>query len=238
MTPEEIVQAVLGQSQTMTRAVYRGQADADWEPESGAVHRLRKANGEDLPVDEGELRNLLAEYHRERLIMPMQVIDGADLSDLQRLSVLQHQGAATGLLDFTENPLVALWFACTEEPDRDARVFLLDVGDPQVARNGRTLDNPFDAGQVVVYYEPDRSLGARIVAQQSVFVICNPLIPAQHLKSVAVPQSSKEPLQHYLTRLGLSPHVAVRGHSGLGGGEYEAHTTATHGAAHARAVPG
>lgn len=204
MTPEEIVQAVLGQSQTMTRAVYRGQADADWEPDSGAVHRIRQAYGAGLPVDEGELRNLLAEYHRERLIMPMQVIDGADLSDLQRLSVLQHQGAATGLLDFTENPLVALWFACTEEPYRDARVLMLDIGDPQVARNGRTLDNPFDAGQVVVYYEPDRSLGARIVAQQSVFVICNPLIPAQHLKSVTVPQSSKGPLQHYLTQLGLS----------------------------------
>ena len=204
MTPEEIVQVVAGQSQTMTRAVYRGQADANWEPESGAVHRLRNAYGEDLPVYEHELRNLVTEYHRERLLMPMQVIDGANLSDLQRLSVLQHQGAATGLMDFTENPLVALWFACTEEPGKDARVFLLDIGDPQVARNARALDNPFDAGQVVVYYEPDRSLGARIIAQQSVFVICNPLIPAQNLKSVVVPQSSKGSLQDYLTRLGLS----------------------------------
>ncbi len=35
-------------------------------------------------------------------------------------------------------------------------------------------------------------------------MICNPLIPAQHLKSVVVPQSSKRPLQDYLTRLGLS----------------------------------
>ncbi len=133
MTPEEIVQTIAGQSQNMTRPVYRGQGDVDWEPESGAVDRLRKAYGEDLPLDAGELRNLVAEYHRERLIMPMQVVDGADLSDLQRLSVLQHQGAATGLLDFTENPLVALWFACTDEFDKDARVFLLDVGDPQVA---------------------------------------------------------------------------------------------------------
>ena len=49
MTPEEIVQAIVGQSPNMTRPVYRGQADADWEPESGAVHRLRKAYGEDLP---------------------------------------------------------------------------------------------------------------------------------------------------------------------------------------------
>ena len=204
MTPEEIVQAVVGQSQTMTRPVYRGQADADWKPESGAVYRLRKAHGADLPVDGSELRNLVAEYHRERLLMPMQIIDGADLSDLQRLSVLQHQGAATGLLDFTENPLVALWVACAEEPDKDARVFLLDIGDPQVARNGRTLDDPFDARQVVVYYEPDRSLGARIIAQQSVFVICNPVIPSQHLKSVIVPQSTKDALQDYLTRMGLS----------------------------------
>ena len=204
VTPEEIMQAVVEQSQTMTRPVFRGQADADWEPESGAVHRLRKAYGNDILKAEGELRNMVAEYHREQLIMPMQVIDGADWSDLQRLSVLQHQGAATGLMDFTENSLVALWFACTEEPDKDAKVFLIDIGDPQVARNGRTLDNPFDAGQVVVYYEPDRSLGARIVAQQSVFVICNPFIPAQHLRSVVLPQSSKGPLQDYLTRLGLS----------------------------------
>lgn len=204
MTPEEIVQAVVGKSQTMTRPIYRGQADAEWEPESGAVDRIRKAYGEEIPVDEGELRNLVAEYHRERLIMPMQVIDGANLSDLQRLSVLQHQGAATGLLDFTENPLVALWIACTEEPEKDARVFMLDIGDPQLARNGRTLADPFEAGQVVVYYEPDRSLGARIVAQQSVFVICNPLIPTHYLKAVVVPQSAKGPLHDYLTQLGLS----------------------------------
>ena len=68
----------------------------------------------------------------------------------------------------------------------------------------RTLSNPFDAGQGVVYYEPDRSLGARIVAQRSVFVICNPLIPDQHLKSVVVPRESKGLLEDYLTRLGLS----------------------------------
>lgn len=45
------------------------------------------------------------------------------------------------------------------------------------------MEDPFDTtGQLVVYYEPDRSLGPRVVAQQSVFVICNPLLPAQHLK--------------------------------------------------------
>ena len=138
MTPEEIVQAVVGQSRSMTRPVYRGQADADWQPESGAVRRLRQAYGEDFPVDETDLRNLVAEYHKEQLITPMQVIDGTSLSDLQRLSVLQNQGAATGLLDFTEYLLVALWFACTELPDKDAKIFVLDIGNPQIARNTDT----------------------------------------------------------------------------------------------------
>ena len=205
MTPEEIVRSVMEPSQTMTRPVYRGQADVDWAPESGAVRRLRKAYGEDLPLDEGERRNLVEKYHRDQLIMPMRVIDGdSSLSDIQRLSVLQHHGAATGLLDFTENPLVALWFACKDWLEKDARVFLLDIGDPQVARNSRTLGDLSAAEQVVVYYEPDRSLGARIIAQQSVFVIFNPPIPDRHLKSVVVPKNAKKPLQAYLTRLGLS----------------------------------
>lgn len=202
MTPEEIVKAVVGQSQDMTRPVYRGQADADWPLESGAVHRLRKALGKDFPKDEGDLRKLVSEYHMDELIMPMRIIDGAELSDLQSLSVLQHQGAGTGFLDFTENPLVALWFASADESDRDARIFLFDIGDPRVAQNARLLEDPF--GAELAYYEPERSLGARIVAQQSVFVICNPAIPERHLKSMGVPKSFKGQLQDHLTSLGMS----------------------------------
>ncbi len=181
-----------------------GHANADWQLLSGAVRRLQDAYGEESLEDEDELRKLVARYHKERLIMPMEVIDGAKMSDLQRLSVLQHQRAATGLLDFTENPLVAIWFACAELPDEDGKVFVLDIGDHQVAQNGRSMDDPFDAAPTVTYYEPDRALGARIIAQQSVFVICNPLIPDRFLKSIVVPAESKGPLQHYLTRLGLS----------------------------------
>ena len=166
------------------------------------MHRLRLAHGEELPEDEEALRKLVSDYHMDELIMPMQIIEGAELSDLQRLSVLQHQGAATGFLDFTENPLVALWFACAGELEKAARIFLFDIGDPRVAQNARALKKPF--GAELAYYEPERSLGARIVAQQSVFVICNPSFPERHLKSVDVPQSSKGPLQDYLTRLGIS----------------------------------
>lgn len=204
MTPEELVNAIVQQSDNMTRPVYRGQANSDWQPESGAVRRLRQAYGTDFPEDENQVRRLVAEYHNEQLIMPMQVIDGARRSDLQRLSILQHQGAATGLLDFTELPLTALWFACMELPEKDGKIFVLDIGNPQIARNARSLEHPLDAGQTVVYYEPDRALGARIVAQQSIFVVCNSLLPDRNIRAMEVPRSSKRPLQDYLRRLGLS----------------------------------
>ena len=204
MIPEDVVQAVVELSEGMSRPVYRGQAKARWELQSGALRRLQDAFGEDFPEDENELRKIVDRYHKEQLIMPMEVMDGATLSDLQRLSVLQHQGAATGLLDFTEYPLVALWFACAEWSDKDGKVFVLDIGNPQVAQNARLMNDPFSAEQVVVYYEPDRALGARIIAQQGVFVICNRHVPDQYLKSVTVPWQSKARLRDYLKGLGLS----------------------------------
>ena len=204
MIPEDVVQAVVELSEGMSRPVYRGQAKARWKLQSGALRRLQDAFGEDFPEDENELRKLVDRYHKEQLIMPMEVMDGATLSDLQRLSVLQHQGAATGLLDFTEYPLVALWFACAEWSEKDGKVFVLDIGNPQVAQNARLMTDPFSTEQVVVYYEPDRSLGARIIAQQGVFVICNRHVPEQYLKSVTVPWKSKARLRGYLKGLGLS----------------------------------
>ncbi len=159
--------------------------------------------------------------------MPMQVIDGAKLSNMERLAVLQHQGAATGFLDFTEFPFVALWFACRELSDKDARVFVLDIGDHRGALNSRTLEeerkDPFEPRQTVVYYEPGRSLGPRIVAQRSVFVICAPRVPDQYVKAVHVPRESKEELRRYLTRLGLSSTVLFGDIPGLA----EANSTRT-----------
>ena len=209
--PEQVVRKLLNVSKGITRPVYRGQAKSSWRLESGALRRLRKAHGENFPKGENELRKLVDQYHEKQLIEPMEVIDGADLSKLQRLSVLQHQGAATGLLDFTELPLVALWFACEEDQheaeEEDGRVFVLDIGDHEVAKSGRTMNDPFSDERFAVYYEPDRSLGVRIVAQQSVFVIGNPHVPDLFVKWVAVPRQAKEELRSYLKGLGLSEKV-------------------------------
>ena len=207
MTPTDIIEQVLNEAKAMSRPAFRGQANADWKLLSGAADRLQKIFGESILDNENDLRKLVSDYHRD-LTSSMELIDGEErIPSLQRLSVLQHLGAATGLLDFTESAQVALWFACAEEPDEDGKVFMLDIGDHNFAANGRSLEDIFDAERIV-YYEPVHSLGARIVAQQSVFVICNPpQIPDSHLRSIVVPKEAKERMTEYLARVGLSERV-------------------------------
>jgi hypothetical protein len=43
-----------------------------------------------------------------------------ELSNLELLLELQHYGAATGLVDFSRDFLVALWFACDSNKDKES----------------------------------------------------------------------------------------------------------------------
>ena len=96
---------------------YRGQEQAGWELESSALRRLNKAEFARILISSPRAAGMLARYHRDELIDPARTAgfgfeDGREISDLELLAKLQHFGAATALLDFTWNPLVALWFAC------------------------------------------------------------------------------------------------------------------------------
>ena len=75
MTPEEFVQSVLTQTRHMSRPVYRGQGDSSWTLRSSAVRRLLKAHGNELLEDEDELRERVNEYHKDRLIEPMEALE-------------------------------------------------------------------------------------------------------------------------------------------------------------------
>ena len=98
--------------------IYRGQADAEWRLESAAERRIRKAIEKDNEkIDEIPSLSLV-NYHDELLDDARQkgfdIRDGRELSDLELLTDLQHFGAATCLLDFSTEPLVALYFACAD----------------------------------------------------------------------------------------------------------------------------
>jgi hypothetical protein len=110
----------------------------------------------------------------ERFILSQLRLQGASLltppiTDLELLIQAQHFGLRTRLLDWTSNPLVALWFACNSTNDReDVFVYALEA-DRLLAET--TPDDPFKPTRTRVVQPPMNN--ARIIAQQGWFTLHN-----------------------------------------------------------------
>jgi hypothetical protein len=88
-------------------------------------------------------------------------------SEWEWLSLAQHFGLATRLLDWTENPLVAAYFATRWKlPTGDRAVYVLDK---KKFKNADVNISPFNI-QDVVLYRP-KHISNRISAQGGVFTV-------------------------------------------------------------------
>ena len=107
--------------------------------------------------------------------------DGQELEDLEILAELQHFGAATGLIDFTRNALIALWFACRQDSGSalgDGKVFAVyghrfQMIDPDLLKtkiaNFFRNNDPQGRQRPLYQWEPAQR-NNRIIAQQSIFL--------------------------------------------------------------------
>lgn len=101
--------------------IYRGQSDLNWKlkPKAGRDEFFNP----ELKEQRGDLPD--KDIRRFRLWCDSAVAFIHDLpeNEFERLALAQHHGLATRLLDWTYNPLVALYFACRDNQDIDGRVF-------------------------------------------------------------------------------------------------------------------
>jgi hypothetical protein len=112
--------ALLGQDRTYA---WRGQNDASWKFSASLFREIENRGGEvtEPLIRERELE-ILEEARRWGLGRDL----GPSATDLHMLSVLQHHGVPTRLIDVTANPMTALWFATEEhKPGKDGK--LVDV---------------------------------------------------------------------------------------------------------------
>ena len=105
------------------------------------------------------------------------------VSELERLSEIQHYGGKTNLIDFTKDYLIALFMACDGSPDEDGRIILIEkeLIDPYI-------ENP---------YEPMN----RVIAQKSVFVRHpDGFIQPNDEDVINIPAVLKIPMQEHLKK--------------------------------------
>lgn len=175
------------------KLIYRGQKDSKDPVNCGAARRYINSGhiGEITKQD-------LLEYHNDYLLENAKKIglnfkDGRELKDMELIADLQHHGCATMLIDFTRDPLIALFFA-TEQSSRDKNangaVFVLRIDDTKRFKELSSKDLCGDEciknkltnndNNYLYFWEPTQ-LNKRIPAQHSVFVFGEPEISSKDI---------------------------------------------------------
>ena len=150
---------------------FRGQADSNWTlaPKAGRPP-YRLPGGRHLGRFRAWTRSAVA-YDPN---LPS--------NDWERLAIAQHYGLATCLLDWTYNPLVALYFCCCESPDVDGAVYCYDpdsfVEVKVLPLNEELLIN--GCGFI------PRAISQRILNQRSIFTIHAPPAAELEVKASAI----------------------------------------------------
>ncbi len=143
--------------------VFRGQDNLEWPlvPKAGRQEYYREAIG--VWAERGQSSSDLGRFKswREQAVA---FCPSLPENDFECLAFAQHYGLATRLLDWTTNPLVALFFAVEMQSDVDGAVF---CHNPWwiIERETSSIERPFDKVGMLIPRPFDR----RIVAQSGVF---------------------------------------------------------------------
>ncbi|MET7494123.1 FRG domain-containing protein [Streptomyces sp900116325] len=194
---------------------YRGHTDVSWQLTPSLARKREWIEHEVL---------LLKKFKQNAI--PRLVT--APSSEWEWLFLAQHHGLPTRLLDWSENPLVGLYFACESDGGTDGRLWFLrpndlneksSPGSPEVLLFGqdRFLDSYLPEAarspsptQPPVAAVATRSFG-RIVAQSGTFTVCHrsfePLEnvhSGSSLDSYAIPLARKAFIREQLKALGIT----------------------------------
>lgn len=182
-----------------TNFAFRGHSDFDWE-------LIPKIGREDY-------KKAMTRRITEKLFLESWIRYSSQLSthhpvdSWDYLSLAQHHGLATRLLDWTKNPLIALFFATQNlDIEHDASVYIMNFRD--LVLKTTQLD-PFTLAQSGIFYP--KGLTARVISQRGIFTISHKpstplqsLLPENEFIKLRIDNSCKKQILKTLEQYGIN----------------------------------
>ena len=210
----------LQQTSTGGRRLFRGQnTDKCLLPK---IVRLAKEKGI-APHQMNDIEQKMLERFRRESVPMLGV--ATELTDWELLSIAQHHGMPTRLLDWTANALAGLWFAVAADPPNKEEHGVVWVVDGPNEKKFDSGDNIFNLDKT--YFFQPFHLDHRIVAQSGWFSIYrhnrSEFLPLEKqdryrnaLKRFVIPREQFDSLRQELRLLGVSQASMFPDLEGLG----------------------